>query len=578
MEFRILGPLEARSGGRQLPLGGPRQRALLSYLLLHAGEVVSSERLLDELWFDLPQGGAAALQTQVSRLRKLVDDRLATEGHGYVLRLQDDDGFDLSRLRVLLAEGGSAASAADRSRLLREAEELWSGEPLAGIDAPFVAGEAAALHELRVGALEERLAADLERGCAAELIPQIALLVEQEPLRERLRMQQILALYRAGRQADALAAYRAARTILDEELGLEPSPALRDLERAVLQQDPALELVPAAHSEAQPPRRSRRLVLNAAFVLIAVSGSAAAFLIAHSSGGGQPTTRAAPVAPVVPRRIRTTHAVVSHRTRRRKRPVTRHQHVTVMHRTTTAPLVVVHRKTPAPRKQVTTTTVARRRTTPVTTTAPVVRTPATISDNFDGTQIDPTIWYQIATGSGWTLTEKNGYVEFAFGADAQPGGAYNRIGGHLGSQCKFPTDFDARVDFNLPAWPAKNGVVISLWAFLSNVGYAAWRQSSPQWGELVGSYTAPGVAGGVQLADTTGSLRLARKNGVLTAYFLHKGSWDAVTSSHEAGLATVAIGADAGSDFAGQPVVVDLSNFTVTGDDPVCPPGSHPNG
>src|SRR5690242_11828739 len=121
MDFRILGPLEARSGGRQLPLGGPRQRALLAYLLLRANEVVSPERLLDDVWFELPQGGAAALQTQISRLRKVVGERLVSANHGYSLRI-DPDELDLERLRALLAAAGSASSPAERSAFLRDAE------------------------------------------------------------------------------------------------------------------------------------------------------------------------------------------------------------------------------------------------------------------------------------------------------------------------------------------------------------------------------------------------------------------------------------------------------------------------
>jgi hypothetical protein len=121
-------------------------------------------------------------------------------------------------------------------------------------------------------------------------------------------------------------------------------------------------------------------------------------------------------------------------------------------------------------------------------------------------------------------------------------------------------------------------VVVNLWGFFQNAGYAAWRASSPQWGEQFGSHTGRGASTGVQLDDTSGSLRLVRQNGLLTAYFLHKGTWDALTSTREPGLATIAIGATAGADFGKQAVTVDLKNFTVTGDDPVCPPGSHPTG
>jgi hypothetical protein len=279
-----------------------------------------------------------------------------------------------------------------------------------------------------------------------------------------------------------------------------------------------------------------------------------------------------------PARRPPTRAVVRHAPARRRTPVV----PKAVARRVSRPASVPVREASTTTKQQTNgtkpTTQSTHTTHATVQSPPPPRKPATISDDFSGTQIDPTIWYQIATGTGWALTQKNGYVEYAFDADAVPGGAYTQIGGHLGSQCKFPGDFDARVDFALPTWPSRSGVVVNLWAFLANAGYAVWRQSSVQWGELVGSYTGPGDSGGVQLNDASGSLRLARKDGVLSAYFLHKGSWDELTSSRASGVVTVAIGANAGSDFGKQAVVVDLSNFTVTGDDPVCPPGSHPNG
>jgi len=582
MEFRILGPLEARSGGRLLPLGGPRQRALLSYLLLRANEVVSPERLLEELWFELPQGGPAAVQTQMSRLRKVVGERLVSGAHGYSLRVEPDE-LDLHRLRGLLAAAGRASSPGERSALLRAAQALWAGEPLAGLDAPFVAGEAAALEELHYGAIEERLTADLERGCTAELTAEIALLVSHQPLRERLRALLMLALYRADRQADALEVYQDARRALNEELGLEPGPALRELQQAILRQDPGLDAVVApVLQEAMPEPASprRRWTFGAAALALAAGGAGAAVLLAHSSPSKvaaqsthaptttivRTTTQAAVRHPHVARHTTVRSSVPVAVTVRRSRPVI-HSSVTTP-RLSPPPATVTHTRT----------AVTTQASTTIATTVTRRRRPATISDTFGGTQIDSTIWYQIATGTGWTLTQDNGYVEFAFGAESVPGGAYNRIGGHLGSQCKFPGDFDAHVDFSLPTWPSHNGVVVNLWAFFANVGYAAWRQSSTQWGELFGSYTGPGNSSGVQLDDTTGSLRLARQDGVLTAYFMHKGHWDALTSTREPGLATIAIGADAGPDFAGQPVIVDLSNFSVTGDNPSCLPGSRPTG
>ena len=193
MDFRILGPVEAFAEGRPLPLGGRRQRALLAYLLLHANEVVGGWRLLDELWAEPPKGGLAALQTQVSRLRRIVDDRILTSGSGYTLRVEPGE-LDLDRFRSLLAEAGLAADPAERSRLLRTADALWHGPPFAGLDVPFVAIETAGLQELRLAALEDRLEADLELGRNGELVSELSSLVARHPLRERLRGHLILAL------------------------------------------------------------------------------------------------------------------------------------------------------------------------------------------------------------------------------------------------------------------------------------------------------------------------------------------------------------------------------------------------
>ena len=583
MEFRVLGPLAASAEGSPVPLGGPRQRALLAYLLLHANEVVSADRLVDEIWFELPAHGAAALQTQVSRLRKAVGDRLISTGRGYSLRVEGDE-LDLHRLRSRLAEAGAAATAAERAQILRDADALWTGDPLGDVEAPFVAAEAAALDELRIGAIEERIEADLECGRDAELLSELSLLVAQHPLRERLRTQQILALYRAGRQAEALEAYRAARAKLDEELGLEPSPALRDLERAVLRQDPELLLPAAPRAPVAPVSRRRRRTVGAALVAAALAGVAAAVVAAHHHSPRAQVVaeqsphvrRSKPAAPVTPtavvvRRVATPTV--------RKRPAT--------HRAST---IARHAARPHPRRTQTTTSISKTVRTPTpapkakpterTTTqpqAPSSKKPAHITDAFKGSAIDPTIWYESASGTGWNVAERNGALEWTFAADAKPGGQWNSIGGHLGSQCKFPADFDARVDFSLPEWPSGNGIIVNLWAFFADVGYASWRRSDAQYGDGYGSFTGPGGSANIPLPETSGSLRIARRDGVITTYFWHNGAWDPLTSTEKRGPATIAIGAGTqGPIFGGQPVVVDLRNFSVTGDAPVCPPGSAP--
>jgi predicted ATPase/DNA-binding SARP family transcriptional activator len=255
VQFRLLGPLEALDGGEPLALGGRKQRAVLAILLLHANDVVSTDRLIDDLWRDQPPEGAVnALQAYVSRLRKVLPaDLLVTQSPGYVLRIAPEqlDSVSFERLagdgRLLLREGKTAL-AADR---LRDALSLWRGSALADFAfEPFAESEIARLEELRLVALEDRLDADLALGRHAELVAELEALAAELPLRERLRGQLIVALYRCGRQADALTVYRETRQAFVEELGLEPSPELQRLEKAVLTHDPALQ------SPARPAPRS----------------------------------------------------------------------------------------------------------------------------------------------------------------------------------------------------------------------------------------------------------------------------------------------------------------------------------
>lgn len=243
MEFRILGPLEVEDGGRVVRPRGPRQRALLAALLVSANEVVSDERLLDELWGDTPPAsGRTALRVRVSQLRKLVGDVVVTRSPGYLL-CADDDRIDARRFEGLLDEG-RAALASDPARaasLLRDALALWRGPALADVTSErFARVEAARLDGLRLAAVECRIEAELTLARHDELVPELEGLVAAQPLRERLRAQLMLALYRAGRQAAALAVYREGRALLVDELGIEPGQELRELEAAILRQDPAL--------------------------------------------------------------------------------------------------------------------------------------------------------------------------------------------------------------------------------------------------------------------------------------------------------------------------------------------------
>lgn len=241
-EFRVLGPVEAVANGRPLRLGGRRQRALLALLVLANGRTISADRLADQLWNGSPPGGAATtLRSYVSRLRTALGDAaVVSRAAGYGLNA-DPSQLDVHRFEQLLRQGrealerGAHGLAEDR---LRAALELWRGPALADVSEEGVlALEAARLDELRLVCVEARLEAALALGRHAELVPELERLVEAEPLREHLWRQLVLALYRAGRQADALAAYRRAHELLVEELGLEPSAALRELERAVLRHE-----------------------------------------------------------------------------------------------------------------------------------------------------------------------------------------------------------------------------------------------------------------------------------------------------------------------------------------------------
>jgi DNA-binding SARP family transcriptional activator len=266
MEFRILGPLEVWEHGRVVALGGPKQRALLATLLLHANHVVSADRLIDELWGDQPPATADnLLQGYVSQLRRRLPTRqdgrtprqmLVTRSPGYVLRIErsllDVHRFEqlVEMARLAMAEG-APERAADA---LRKALALWRGPALGDVAVEGVCrSEVTQLEERRITALEERIEADLRLGRHVDLTGELQALVVENPLRERLRAQLMFALYRSGRQAEALGVYRDARRVLTEELGLEPGPALQRLEHGILAADPALELPPPALVADGPP-------------------------------------------------------------------------------------------------------------------------------------------------------------------------------------------------------------------------------------------------------------------------------------------------------------------------------------
>ena len=252
MEFSILGPVDVTVGGRSLELSGARARAVLATLIVHANHVVAAGQLLDELWPLQPADRAlASLQVRMSELRKVLRsaadspgaDRLSTRPPGYLLRVTPAE-LDSCRFTGLTAEAANAMAGGDPAialHCLDEALRLWRGPALAGIDAPSVRTEAGRLEELRLAALEARAEALLECGKFGDAIAELETLTAAHPLRERLWSLRMLALYRAGRQAEALRAYRDLRAILAGELAIEPGLALRVLHTGILRQDPALD-------------------------------------------------------------------------------------------------------------------------------------------------------------------------------------------------------------------------------------------------------------------------------------------------------------------------------------------------
>jgi DNA-binding SARP family transcriptional activator len=306
MEFRILGPLEVAGPDGPVAIDAGKVRALLELLLLHANEVIQADRLVDSLWGDSPSESAEhAVEVYVSRLRRALGaGRIETHGRGYRVRVEAGE-LDLHRFEALTADARGALAAGDPGRAVRlfhEAESLWRGSALTDLrSAEGSAAEVTRLDELRLAATEARIDAMLATGRPAEVIPELKQLTADEPFRERLLAQYMLALYRSGRQVEALGAYQVAHKALDEELGLEPGPALQQLQLAILRQDPELraagwphppsaiasESTSAAIRRTTAPRApDRRIRLGAALTgaILAVAGGAV--LLRAMTGGG----------------------------------------------------------------------------------------------------------------------------------------------------------------------------------------------------------------------------------------------------------------------------------------------------
>jgi DNA-binding SARP family transcriptional activator len=309
MRFLLLGPVTVLGEHGAIRLAA-KPRALLALLVLDANRVVSSDRLVDELWGERPpETGPKTLQVYVSQLRKALGaDRVETHPGGYLLRA-DKDEVDVAEFEALFEAAREQLAAGDPAEarpLLVSALELWRGAALADlVDEPFARQAAARLEELRLAALEERIDSDLALGREGVLVPEVEQLAREHPLRERLRGQLMLALYRAGRQADALAVYRETRRALADELGIEPGTALQQLERGILNQEPdllrpapapAAAAAPAPPSEGASRPRRLRLLVAAAVLAAAVAGLVAALVLLRGGGGtaAATSTRADP--------------------------------------------------------------------------------------------------------------------------------------------------------------------------------------------------------------------------------------------------------------------------------------------
>ena len=288
LDLQLLGPIEATLDGRPVPLGPTKQRAVLAMLALQVNRTVSVDRLVEGLWgAEPPDSAPKMIQLYVSQLRKaLAGDtaEILTRGRGYELRLAAED-VDAERFESLVdAAGGGGANGA-----AREALALWRGDALSDVvGEPFAAAEIRRLEELWLRASELAIDEDLVCGRHLQVIGELEALVAAHPLQERLHIQRMLALYRSGRQAEALAAYRDARRVLVEEIGVEPGPELRRLHDAVLRQDPVLDAPPKATATVTQPAASgrappvRRVVVVAA--VLAIAGGLAAFAVSRWTG------------------------------------------------------------------------------------------------------------------------------------------------------------------------------------------------------------------------------------------------------------------------------------------------------
>jgi DNA-binding SARP family transcriptional activator len=593
LEFRVLGPLEVRRDGRLVDVRGSKRRAVLALLLLQANEIVRTERLIEDLWGERrPVNAPAALHNHVSRLRKdLGEGVLVTKPWGYVLRASPET-IDLGLFESQVTEA-RPLPARERNEKLGAALTLWQGAALADlVNEPALAGEIGRLEELRETVIEQRIDAQLELGEHDEAIRVLEGLIAAHPLRERLRGQLILALYRAGRQAEALETYRETRRVLVEELGIEPSPELRELERAILRQDPSLASAPGP--PAQPPtgplppesrwRWPRSPLLIGAALLVVMAGAGVAILAAPRSG--TPHASAARPAPSALTKTATstsstlpTTAASTHRTdspdenrpsRPRPHPTRPRPHTPVKVAVTSSSQVTTAESSPQQARSNKPNPPPHPPPPPRPPPPPPPPQPTLITDEFEDSVLNTTIWHQIATGTGIDIAERNGRLEIDFAADGVPGGEYNILGAHYGTQCRFPEDFDVRVDYQLLDWPPANGVFVQLNAWFTNRPQLAIVRQSQTSGEEYATFWG-GHVSNRRTADTSGSLRIKRVGSRFTTYHKSGRTWLPLDSVLSEGAPMISIQAMSMPDWFGHKAVrVALDNFSMRAVRPAC--------
>jgi DNA-binding SARP family transcriptional activator len=573
MEFRLLGAFEVWNGEQPVEIAGAKRRALLALLALRANEVVRSELLVDELWGEHPpRNAASALQTHVSRLRKTLGaDTIASREWGYVLRAAPAE-IDLRRFEGLVAEAEPLA-AQPRAAKLAEALALWRGPPLADlVNEPALHDDIARLEELRLRTLERRIDADLEAGRSASLVGELETLVARQPLREHLRWLLILALYRAGRQAEALEVYRETRRVLTEELGLEPSPPLKELEQAILRQDPSLN-ANAPPTLAEPPgeepeskRRRVPKVALLALLALGLAGTATAIALVGPEKGTSSVTATEAIfetlTTTTANAATDTHATTDGQTTTAKNntttTTTRPTHTTSGAATTTTKSV------PPPRS---TTTVAHQKNKHVAPPKPVV-----ITDNFSESTLDPLVWNTGGGGGGASSTLANGQLNFSIAADATFDQQYHFVGSAINTVCTFPGDFDARVAFDLLQWPAANGARITLSALQPSSEVEHIERVTAPWGDGYNAY--PSGTSVTRLPDQSGSLRVTRSKGIIRVFFSHQRQWIKLGQKTFLGSVHIGIGMDAiQQDWQQQAVSAAFDHFVIKAPKVDCPTG-----